>query len=138
MSRFLPYLWGPELYWVLICGVVHGVTRRHLPPTESLTRSFDLWVWVIPFLLVPLTFACFFVGGTGRGWLLLRVNLAIAVGLFVAAVSLGNGMTYHQPSAGPGAGTAFIVMLIFGYGMAMVGTVVTALILAFRAGGWFS
>lgn len=84
MSRTLTYLLGPELYWAVVCLFVHLATKRGQPPTPAVTSWLDdHWGW-LPFILTPLTFVLLFVGDTGRWWLLLRIDLAIFIGLFAA------------------------------------------------------
>ena len=133
MSRILSFLLGPELYWVLICILVRIMTRRHLAPDPAITRWLDdHWAW-LPFIFAPLTFAFFLVPDGSRWWLLLRIDLAIAVGLVIAATLFCNGMTYHQPSSGPGAGTAFMVILSIGIFAAFVGTLIAAVTIWWRS-----
>ncbi len=131
--RTLSYLVGPELYWAAVCAGVHLATQRYKPPTEAVCGFLDsLWAW-LPFVVVPLTFASFLVGGPGRWWLLLRIDLAILVGLVLATTLFANGMVYHKPSSGPGAGAAYIAILIFGVVMAMLGTAVSVGVLWWRS-----
>jgi len=135
MPRILTIVLGPELYWVIVCIVTQLVTRRHLAPDPAVTGWLDdHWTW-LPLVFAPLTFAFFLVPDGSRWWLLLRVDLAIAVGLVVATTIFCNGMTYHQPSSGPGAGTAFMVMPMFGYCMAFLGTVIAAVTIWWRGRG---
>ena len=135
MSRIVAYLLGPEAYWAATCVVVRLATRRHLPPDPAITGSLDHYWAVLPLLLVPLTFAFFIFPGTGRWWLLLRIDLATAVGLAIATTQYCEGMTYHQPSSGPGAGTAWMLMLGLGYAILALGTLVAAVILWWRSRG---
>ena len=132
MSRLLHYAIGPELYWTLICALTHLATRRGQPPTPAITSWLDdHWAW-LPFILTPLTFAFLLLPGADRWWLLLRIDLAILIGLFVATSVFVNGMTYHQPASGPGAGTAYIVMPILGYTFAAALTLLTAILFWWR------
>lgn len=133
MNRVLPYLLGPELFWVLVCWLTRSVARRHGEPNPAITGWLDQYWAVLPLVVVPLTFAFFLVPGTGRWWLLLRIDLAIAVGLTVATTQYCEGMTYHQPSSGPGAGTAWMLMLAMGYAAMVVGTVVAVSIIWWRS-----
>jgi hypothetical protein len=132
MSRVLPFLLGPELYWVVTCVLVRMSTRRNLPPDPAITAWLDRYWAVLPLILVPLTFAFFFLPAGGRWWLLLRIDLAIAVGLAVATTYYCEGMTYHQPNSGPGAGTAWMLMLGLGYPVMLVGTLVAASVIWWR------
>ena len=93
-------------------------------------------VWkVLPLIVVPLTFALFLVPGVSRWWLLLRIDLAIAIGLAIATTHYCEGMTHHQPSAGPGAGTAWMLMLGSGYALMLLGTLIAAAVIAWRGRG---
>src|SRR5215204_2123153 len=133
MTRVLSFLIGPELYWALTCVLVRMATRRNLAPDPAVTGWLDQYWAVLPLIFVPLTFAFFFLPGSGRWWLLLRIDLAIAIGLALATTQYCEGMTYHKPSSGPGAGTAFMVMLGFGYTLMALGTVVAALVIWWRS-----
>jgi hypothetical protein len=132
MNRVLPYLLGPELYWAATCVLVRMVARRNQPPNAAITDWLNHYWAVLPLIFVPLTFLFFLSPGTGRWWLLLRIDLAIAIGLAVATTQYSEGLTYHQPSAGPGAGTAWMMMLGLGYMLLAVGTVIAASIIWWR------
>lgn len=135
MSRLLHYAIGPELYWTFICLMVHLATKRGQPPTPAVTSWLDdHWGW-LPFILTPLTFVFLLLPDAGRWWLLLRIDFAILVGLFTATSLFVNGMIYHQPSSGPGAGTAYLVIPIFGYTFALVLTVAAAVVFWWRSRG---
>lgn len=135
MSRLLPIILGPELYWVIVCIVTQTATRRHLAPDPAVTLWLDdHWAW-LPLVFAPLTFIFFFVPDSSRWWLLLRVDLAMAIGLVVSATIFCNGMTYHQPSSGPGAGTAFMVIPMFGGVIGFLGTLIAVATLWWRARG---
>jgi hypothetical protein len=129
MTRALSYLFGPELYWIVICLGARMVTRRNIAADPAMTRWLDGYWAVLPLMLVPLTFAWFAVPVGSRWWLLLRVDLAIAVGLAIAATQYCEGMTYHDPSSGPGAGAAWMMILAFGYPLMILGTIVSAVII---------
>jgi hypothetical protein len=126
MNRVLPYLFGPEMYWVLSVVFVRIATRRNLAPDEAVTAWLDRYWAVLPLVVVPLTFAFFLWPGSSRWWLLLRIDLAIAIGFAIATTKYCEGMTYHQPSSGPGAGTAWMLMLALGYALMLLGTAIAA------------
>lgn len=133
MNRVLPFLIGPELYWLITCVIVRMATRRNLAPDPAITGWLDQYWAVLPLIFVPLTFGFFLVPGSGRWWLLARIDLAIAIGLYIATTQYCEGMTYHKPSSGPGAGTAFMVMLGFGYALMALGTVIAAVVIWWRS-----
>ena len=132
MNRVLPYLLGPELYWVITVVLARAATRRNLAPDPAITAWLDRYWAVLPLVFVPLTFAFFLWPGSGRWWLLLRIDLAIVIGLAFATTKYCEGMTYHQPSAGPGAGTAWMLMLAMGYALMIFGTIVAAAVIWWR------
>ncbi len=132
MNRVTPYILGPELYWVTTCVLVRLVTRRNLPPDPAITSWLDDRWAVLPLVFVPLTFAFFLLPGSGRWWLLLRIDVAIAIGLAVATTQFCDGMMYHKPDSGPGVGTGFMVMLGLGYMLLMIGTAVAAVLIWWR------
>jgi hypothetical protein len=132
MSRLLIYLIGPELFWALVCFGLYKLGRPHSLPDEKFAYAFDgYWGW-LAFVMPPLTFALFWLPGASGWWYLLRVDLAIAVGLFGAATIYANTLMYHSPSSGPGAGTAFIIIPIFGYVTAAIPTLIAAVIIWMR------
>jgi hypothetical protein len=133
MSRILPFLLGPEMYWLITCVLTRMATKRNLAPDPAITGWLDRYWAVLPLIAVPLTFAFFFSSGSGRWWLLLRIDLAICIGLAIATTDYCNGMTYHQPSSGPGAGTAWMLMLGLGYPLMLLGTIIAALIIWWRS-----
>ena len=135
MSRYLAYLLGPELFWVVTCVLTRVATRRNLAPDPAVIHWLDRYWAVLPLVFVPLTFAFLFVPGGSRWWLLLRIDVAVAVGLAVATTEYCEGMTYHEPSSGPGAGTAWMVMLGLGYSLMTVGTVIIATVMWWRSRG---
>ena len=133
MNRILSYLLGPEIYWAITYVLVRMATRRNVPPDPAITSRLDQYWAVLPLVFVPLTFAFFFLPGNGRWWLLLRIDLAIAIGLAIGTTHYCNGMTYHQPSSGPGAGTAWMVMIGFGYLLMALGTLIAASVFWWRS-----
>ena len=135
MPRLLVYLVGPEFYWIIVCVLTRLATRRSVAPDPAITHWLDdHWLW-LPLVFTPLTFAFFFVAGTSRWWMLLRIDLAIAVALVFATTTFCHGLTYHQPSAGPGAGTAFMGILAMGYCATFVGTAIVAIVIWLRGRG---
>jgi hypothetical protein len=113
--------------------LIRIATKRSQSPDPAVTDWLNHYWAVLPLVVVPLTFAFFCFPGTGRWWLLIRVDLAIAIGLAVATTHYSEGLTYHQPSSGPGAGTAWMVILSLGYTIMALGTAVAAFILWWRS-----
>ena len=119
MTRPLSLLLGPELLWAFFYLVVALIVRFSGAPSKSLD---DFWIrlaWLVPLVLVPLTFALYYVPGVEHNWLLLRIWIA---GLFGAHYVLDKGMGAHSEQ-GPGVGTAYIMGLILVLFMLVVGSV---------------
>lgn len=135
MPRLLSFLFGPELYWIITCIVVRLIGRRGLAPDAAITAQLDRYWTVLPLVVVPLTYLFFLVPGLGRWWLLLRIDLAIAIGIVVATTQYCEAMNHHDASAGPGVGTAWMVMIALGYTLAIVGTIIAAIVIAVKARG---
>jgi hypothetical protein len=127
MNRYFPIVLGPEVYWALICVVVRVAARRNLAPDPAITAQLDRYWAVLPLLAVPLTFGFLLFYRSHPWWLLLRIDLAIGVGLAIATTQYCNAMTHHEPSSGPGAGTAWMLMLGLGYMLATAATIVASL-----------
>ena len=133
MNRVLSYVFGPEMYWAVMYVLARMAARRHLAPDPAITGWLDRYWIMLPLICVPLTFAFFLLPGGGRWWLLLRIDRAIAIGLAIATTEYCNGMTHHEPSAGPGAGTAWMVMLALGYTLMLAGTIIAAVVIWWRS-----
>ena len=133
MNRVLLVLFGPEVFWVAAWFAVRAAARRSVPPDPAITAWLDRYWAVLPLIIVPLTFAYFLSPAGGRWWMLLRIDVAIVIGLALATTKYCEAMTYHEPSSGPGAGTAFMLMIAFGYFVMIVGTVIAVVTLWWRA-----
>lgn len=123
MTRLLPYLPGPELFWLMIYGIVLYLAARNVPPTPSGNwLLLGLW-WVLPLIAIPLAFSFFFIPGIPKEWLFLRTNIACLIGLFAA---MSKGLGAHG-QGGPGVGTAWMV----GIGLGFVSLFVVNLVVKF-------
>jgi hypothetical protein len=130
--RYLPYIAGPEVYWALICLAVYLLGWRNSPPSEAGNRILEqLWYW-LPLLFTPLTFALFLVPGAGRWLLLLRIDLATLVGLFVASAFIVNAVDYRD-SRNSGGAAGFIVSVSLGAVILAASSLIAAIVLWWRA-----
>ena len=120
MTRFLRFLPGPELLWLIVYIIVALMARANMPPTKAMNNALINLSYVIPFIVVPLTFALYFIPGVERSWLLARILIA---GLFAAHWTLEKGLSAHGEQ-GPGVGTAYMMGMAFVLFMLVVGTVV--------------
>ncbi|MBK6903341.1 MAG: hypothetical protein IPH04_11165 [Saprospirales bacterium] len=123
MTRLLSYLPGPELYWLLVYGVILYLAVHNVPPTAKMDKLLLSLYWVLPLIVIPLAFSFFFISGIPREWLFLRTNIACLIGLFAA---MSKGLDAHG-EGGPGVGTAWMV----GIGLGFVSLFVVNLVVKF-------
>ena len=105
MSKLPNLLLGPELLWLIFYGIVIIVIRASGSPMKSLDGFWSSRYYVVPLVLIPLTFMLYYVPGVTRPMLLLRIWIAGLVGgHYVLSRSL---QAYTEQ--GPGVGTAYIM-----------------------------
>jgi hypothetical protein len=129
--RWMTWVLGPELFWLLVYVAMHVVAGRNQPPTEQGSAALEVWWWLLAFVAVPLTFACFAVPGAGRWWLLLRVDLVAIVGLGLAAGRVTTAIDYGD-SRNSGVPMGWVMSVGFGLVMLFASNVVAALVLWLR------
>lgn len=108
MPRVLYLLFGPELLWVIFYGLATFLSRANVPPSKEMDNFLINTAYIVPLVLVPLSFGLFFLPGIERNWLLLRINLAC---LFGAHYVLEKTLGAHSEQ-GPGVGTAYIMGML--------------------------
>lgn len=105
MSKLPNLLLGPELLWLIFYGIVIIVIRASGSPMKSMDGFWSSMYYVVPLVLIPLTFMLYYVPGVTRPLLLLRIWIAGLVGgHYVLSRSL---QAYTEQ--GPGVGTAYIM-----------------------------
>ncbi len=105
MSKLPNLLLGPELLWLIFYGIVIIVIRASGSPMKSMDGFWSSMYYVVPLVLIPLTFMLYYVPGVTRPMLLLRIWIAGLVGgHYVLSRSL---QAYTEQ--GPGVGTAYIM-----------------------------
>ncbi|MCC6463447.1 MAG: hypothetical protein IT260_23455 [Saprospiraceae bacterium] len=109
MPRVLYLLLGPELLWVIFYSLATLLARANVPPTKEMDNFLVNTAFIVPLVLLPLSFGLFFWPGIERNWLLLRINLAC---LFGAHYVLEKTLGAHSEQ-GPGVGTAYIMGMLF-------------------------
>ena len=128
LTRCLPYLLGPELFWVAVCVFVGWLAARNIPPTEHGSQALEKWWWLLALVAVPLTFLVFSIPHGNRWWLLLRVALAVSIGLCVSVTHLSKAINY-QDSRNSGVGTGWLISLTFGFMMLSLSSTIAALVI---------
>ncbi len=82
----------------------------------------SFWVnmaYIIPLVLIPLTFGLYYFPGVIRPWLLLRIWI---VGIVGGHYVLSKSLSAHSEQ-GPGVGTAYIMGMIFIIIMLVIGSI---------------
>jgi len=119
MNRINQVLIGPELLWVVFYVLVVMIMKVTHSPIKSMDSFWLSMPYVIPFILVPLTFMLYYFPGVIRPWLLLRLWIAGMVG---GHFVLNKALLAHSEQ-GPGVGTAYLVGLIFIFIVLVLGSV---------------
>lgn len=105
MNRISNYLLGPELLWVFFYLVVVMIIKITHSPIKTMDSFWVNTAFIIPLVLIPLTFGLFFIPGVIRPWLLLRIWI---VGIVGGHYLLSKSLSAHSEQ-GPGVGTAYIM-----------------------------
>ena len=123
MNRLLHFLIGPELLWVVYYAIVVIFIKLSHSPVKSMDSFWLSMVYIIPLVLLPLSFMLYYIPGVIRPWLLPRLWLAgIIGGHFV----LNKALIAHSEQ-GPGVGTAYMMGMIILF-IALVGCTIWAVI----------
>ena len=112
MNRWLSWLLGPELVWVLVYGVCAWFAARNHPPTEAGSQFIEKLAWIIPLIAIPVSFSVYAVPGPPR-WLGGRLFLATVIGLNVCLFKLIEGIDY-QDSRNSGVLGVWVIGLLAG------------------------
>lgn len=78
-------------------------------PAESMDSIWMAFTYIVPLVLIPLSFGLYYVPGCIRSWLLPRILVA---GLIGSHCVLNDALLAHSQQ-GPGVGTAYIVGMLF-------------------------
>ena len=123
MNRLLHFLIGPELLWVIYYILVVVFIKLSHSPVKSMDSFWLSMAYLIPLILLPLSFMLYYIPGVIRPWLLPRLWLAgIIGGHFV----LNKALIAHSEQ-GPGVGTAYMMGMIILF-IALVGCTIWAVI----------
>lgn len=105
MNKLSQLLIGPELLWFFFYLLVLFIIKTTSSPIKSMD---DFWVstaYIIPLILIPLTFMLYYVPGVIRDWMLLRIWI---VGIIGGHIVLNRSLLAHSEQ-GPGVGTAYMI-----------------------------
>lgn len=119
-GKIIQWLAGPELFWMLLICMVHVLIKI----TNSPSKGMDAWwlsmYWVIPLLLVPLSYLVYCIPFVSKNWLLARMFFAGVIGGHIA---LEKSLGAHTEQ-GPGIGTAYMIGIFLVIIVLMVMTIV--------------
>ena len=105
MNRFLHFLTGPELLWVLYYVIIVIITRLTHSPVKGMDSFWISMAYIVPLILLPLSFLLYYFPGVIRPWLLIRLWIA---GLVGGHFVLSKALLAHSEQ-GPGVGTAYML-----------------------------
>src|SRR5687768_4474067 len=103
MNRIISYLAGPELLWLFFYAVVIMLIKATHSPIKSMDSFWVNTGFIVPLVLLPLTFALYFIPGVIHNWLLLRIWIAVLMG---SNFVLSKSLSVHS-EGGPGVGTVY-------------------------------
>ncbi|MFZ1675772.1 MAG: hypothetical protein WBP41_11270 [Saprospiraceae bacterium] len=105
MNKLSNYLIGPELLWVFFYMLVILLIKMTYSPIKSMDSFWVNTAFIIPLVLIPITFGLYYIPGVIRPWLLLRIWI---VGIVGGHYVLSKSLSAHSEQ-GPGVGTAYIM-----------------------------
>jgi len=109
MNKLSHLLIGPELLWLFFYLVVLAIIKVTSSPIKSMDSFWLSTAYIIPLILIPLTFLLYYAPGVTRDWLLLRIWI---VGIIGGHIVLNRSLLAHSEQ-GPGVGTAYMMGIIF-------------------------
>jgi hypothetical protein len=105
MNKLPQLLIGPELLWFFFYLLVLAIVKLTSSPIKSMDEFWVSTAYIIPLILIPLTFMLYYVPGVIRDWMLLRIWI---VGLIGGHIVLNRSLLAHSEQ-GPGVGTAYMM-----------------------------
>ena len=119
MNKVLHFLIGPELLWIFFYLLVGVIIKSTHSPVKSMDSFWVNTAYIIPLILIPLTFMLYFIPGVIRPWLILRIWI---VGIVGGHYVLNRSLSAHSEQ-GPGVGTAYIMGMGLIFLMLVVGSI---------------
>ena len=119
MNKLSTYFLGPEILWLVFYLIVIIIIRLSKSPNPAMDAFWVNTAFIVPLVLIPLTFMIYFIPGVSHSWLLLRIWIA---GLVGAHFVLSKGLGVHS-EGGPGVGTAYIMGMGIVFVMLIAGSI---------------
>jgi len=123
MSRILQLIAGPELVWALCYLLVLLIIRMTGSPVKSMDSFWENTIYIVPLVVVPLTFFTYGFAHPAKGWFILRLWIA---GLVGGHLVLNKCLTTYTEQ-GPGIGMGYLVGMILLCVVLLIGMVVALL-----------
>ena len=123
MNKLFNLLLGPELLWLLFYFFFFFIIKMTGSPVKSMDNFWENTYFTVPLILVPLTFALYYIPGVIHSWLLLRIWIACLIGgHYVLSKTMGS-----HTEQGPGIGTAYIFGLVLIIVVLVAGSIFAAI-----------
>jgi len=125
-SRLTALLIGPELYWVFAYVAAYLLAARNSPSTPAGNAFLERLWWLFPLLAVPFSYLIYVASNTARWGMLMRINVAAAVGLTFCLARLTSAIDYHD-SRNSGVFGGFVIGIGVGALLLAVCDIIVAL-----------
>lgn len=129
MPYWLSLILGPELFWLAVYLFVSWLGGRNHPSTPSGNNIMEHAAWAMSYAAVPLSFLVYLIPGTNRWWLLGRLALAGFIGINACLLSIVEDIDYPEAGRNSGLMGYWIMGVIFGGIIYIVGAGITTLLL---------
>lgn len=133
MSRFASVVLGPELFWVLIYLVFRWLAARNVPPTEAGNAALNWAIWLAAIVGVAASFAFIAMPGANRWVMFARLTVVGFIGLNACVILACEWIKYPVPGQNSGLMALWIVAVIAGGAVWVLGAIATAIIVRMSA-----
>jgi hypothetical protein len=126
-GKIASYFAGPEVWWMLVYGMVLMLTSQNKPATPAGNEMLENIVAYVLIGAIVLSFLPLFWAGSDRAIWLARIGVSGLIGIYLISSELCESIRYND-SRDSGVGTLFILMIIFGcilLGLGLLGTALT-------------
>jgi hypothetical protein len=135
MNRFIAYLLGPELFWVLAYCGFRWLAARNVPPTAAGNSALEWATWLIASVGVPLSFVTLTLPGINRWAIFARLAVAGFIGVNACALLACDWIKYPEPGRNSGLMGLWIMAVIIGGIMFCISSMIAIYILRVSARG---
>ncbi len=119
MNHVFQLFLGPELFWVILYFIILVCIKSTGAPIKSMDSVWLSLAYIVPLLLIPMSFGFYYVPGAIRPWLLPRIIISCIIG---SHLLLDQALKAHSEQ-GPGVGTAYIMGMILAFVVLFIGSI---------------